>query len=117
MKSIQLSMWSSLLLVPFIAVHGQGDQPPTDYVDDVFHCDDPSNMPWEEFSIGCDENTWLWNIEELEESKPPEVCEEQTSLTEEEARNADDWFEPCVLWAITFGNLQPTSEPTGEFRC
>lgn len=86
--------------------------PPADYVDDVFHCFDPSEVRSQEISITCDPETWRWNIDELEEDEPPEVCDDQTVISELQAQNAEDWFEPCVLWAILYGNLQPTSEPT-----
>jgi len=95
--------------------------PPAGYVNDVYHC----NNPQRDFaasspnSITCNSTTWLWNVKELNPSTPPSVCAGsmqslqpgQFSLSNVQVK---DWFKPCVLWAMMYGNLQPTAAPTAS---
>eukprot|EP00934_Nitzschia_sp_Nitz4_P008601 Nitzschia sp. Nitz4//scaffold31_size150131//16305//19745//NITZ4_002811-RA/size150131-augustus-gene-0.0-mRNA-1//1//CDS//3329547608//8591//frame0 len=81
------------------------------YPDDLYHCRDPSSVDLSE-SISCDERTHLWNVDELRESAPPSLCGATFYIEPEQIPDVQDWFEPCVLWAMTYGNLKPTPSPT-----
>lgn len=81
--------------------------------DDVFHCRDLSSI--REDSISCDPSTLEWNLAELSEARPPGICPRDFTIPPEEVPNVQDWFEPCVLWAMVYGNLQPTPSPVEDF--
>lgn len=86
-----------------------------DIPDDIYHCRDPDDVEiWE--SISCDPETYLWNVDELSAEEPPRMCRGQEFVLEnlEELANVQDWFEPCVLWAMTYGDLKPTANPTAS---
>ena len=80
--------------------------PPDDYADDIFHCQDPERVAdvaeTDLFTISCNLTSWRWNVDELDETSPPNLCLGIQSVeTLQEPIN--DWLEPCVLWVITYG--------------
>lgn len=87
-------------------VEARQNQYPETYQDDIFHCENPLETPPD--SITCDGTTWMWNIQELTEEAPPVHCDGLDDLTTETVETAEDAMEPCVLWAMLYGNLQPT---------
>ncbi len=85
---------------------------PVDYVDDVYHCEDPQLVY--DFvgntndTISCDPITWKWNVEELDVSEPPFICEGVENLqTLQEQTPVVDWLEPCILWGMIHGDFTP----------
>lgn len=81
--------------------------------DDLYHCKDPSQVDRRE-SIACDGETFLWNVDELDPNRPPRMCGNDFTIEPEEVPNVQDWFEPCVLWAIEYGNLKVTLSPSAS---
>jgi hypothetical protein len=96
--------------------------------DDLYHCKDP-NATWLQSdlaSISCDPGTYEWNLDELSPDYPPRICgggsgDNATNATEtnttdfivpvQDLSNIQDWFEPCVHWAMRYGNLATTRPP------
>jgi hypothetical protein len=116
----------AVLLVGSTSVLGQEleripDDAPDSYVDDVYHCFDPSN---DENLVSCDPTTFQWEIAELTPD-PPVVCVQDWDGDEDllvvtsafingEFIEIDDRLEPCILWAMKYvltGSL-PTDAPS-----
>jgi len=82
--------------------------------DDIYHCRDPAVVD-DEFdkdkTVICDWETHRWDVASFKADKPPKHCEDFvfTSLTE-----LDDLQEPCYLWQLMYGSLQPTFSPSVE---
>jgi hypothetical protein len=85
---------------------------PADYADDIYHCQDPWSVDEKE-SISCNQDSYRWNLAELLVDDPPSMCGNSFVIEPVEIADFPDWLEPCVLWALTFGNLapKPTSFP------
>lgn len=86
---------------------------PNNYVDDIYHCQNPWAVD-KKVSIGCDQDTFLWNVDELQEERPPFLCGggQDFTVNPDEANEFPDLLEPCLLWAMSYGNLAPTAAPT-----
>jgi hypothetical protein len=80
---------------------------PADYADDIYHCQDPWAVDEKE-SISCNQDSYRWELDELQADDPPNMCGDSFVMKPVELEDFPDWFEPCVLWALTFGNLAPT---------
>ena len=78
--------------------------------DDLYHCRDPEQVGTD--SIGCNPETQEWQVQEFSPDAPPAMCGPDFTISAEEVANIQDWFEPCVLWAMTYGNLRPMTSPT-----
>jgi len=82
--------------------------------DDLYHCKDPNSTFQTTVSISCDPSTYLWALEELIPEQPPTMCGgPDFVISGDDLSNIQDWFEPCVHWAMIYGNLAPaTPVPT-----
>ena len=78
--------------------------------DDVFHCRNLSSL--RNNSISCDPETLEWNLTQLSEARPPGICPRNFTIPPEEVQNVQDWFEPCALWAMIYGNLKFSANST-----
>ena len=116
----------SLACLGMLLFQGRCQEPgvthPADYADDVYHCHNPQRVidiaDMDLFTISCDPTTWRWNVDELDPDSPPTLCLGIQSVeTLQEPIN--DWLEPCLLWAMTYGNVADLNfsngTDTGEY--
>ena len=83
--------------------------------DDLYHCKNPNSTFQTTVSISCDPSTYLWALEELVPEQPPAMCGgPDFVISGDDLSNIQDWFEPCVHWAMIYGNLAPTTPPPTE---
>ena len=127
-----------LFTVYFAGIALADEEFPSTYQDDVYHCQDPKNN---KNPIRCDRDTYLWDIGDLDPKKKPDnsrLCEEIVKIlvkavAEEDAgaekametqKDVELWesimessvvdqMEPCVLWAMAFGELTPYADAMG----
>lgn len=95
---------------------------PDEYVDDVYHCDNPFDS--EKNIIACDPVSFRWNVAELMSTMPPAQCDENTILgLAISTEGFQDRDEPCVLWYMLYGGFPDDTVPSpfygneGEFCC
>jgi hypothetical protein len=87
---------------------------PDDYEDDIYHCRDPSEVD-ENKSLACDETTYLWQVDLLEADRPPRICGGGNFMMNPgDISQLADEAEPCLLWALTYGNLAPSAAPSKD---
>jgi hypothetical protein len=81
---------------------------PSDYVDDIYHCENPNNVD-PELSIPCNSDTWMWKIDKLEPDVPPLICgtDPDFQINADQVDQLPDEEEPCLLWLMTYGYLKP----------
>jgi hypothetical protein len=70
---------------------------PVDYQDDMYHCQNP-NAVNTEISIGCDFESFQWNLDQLTPEAPPSMCNFELDLAA-----LEDLYEPCALWMLEYG--------------
>ena len=87
-------------------------QPPVDYVDDIFHCSDPTQIA----GMSCDPQTFLWELDSLDPVNMPKQCEGLNSTQADLTKQTDDLIEPCLWWHLYYGDLEasylPSSPPS-----
>jgi hypothetical protein len=88
---------------------------PADYQDDIYHCRDPSGVD-ENKSLACSETTYLWQVDLLEADRPPKICGggPNFQMNPDDIPQLADEEEPCLLWALTYGNLAPSAPPSKD---
>jgi hypothetical protein len=119
--------------VPVVVDDEWADNIPEGYQDDIYHCKDPQDGG---NVITCDADTYTWDLAELDPLASPddsERCWEVVQILSEAEKEADgdstgsgmtvqelmdtivtDALEPCVLWAMTYGDLLVTVEEGGS---
>ena len=84
---------------------------PDDYVDDVYHCDDPLDI--ENNIVSCDPVSFQWNVTELLSSLPPGQCDQNVLLAAAiSTQGFQDRDEPCVLWYMLYGVFPDDTVPS-----
>ena len=85
------------------------DDTPEDYIDDVYHCDDPEVIE-DEFdkdkTVICDWDTYEWDLDALDEDRMPKHCRDWRWEFDGIVEDLKDWEEPCYLWSIIYGDLK-----------
>lgn len=83
--------------------------------DDIYHCRDPELADEnKKISIKCDKNSYEWKLKDLDEEEPPEICGGPDFFLDPiDALTIEDILEPCLHWAMLYGNLQPSASPSG----
>mmetsp|Transcript_100073 Transcript_100073/g.149992 ORF Transcript_100073/g.149992 Transcript_100073/m.149992 type:complete len:813 (+) Transcript_100073:170-2608(+) len=94
----------ALLLISSTIVHA--NDLPAEYVDDIYHCDDPQST---EYIIDCDADTFLWNLDELQSEARPANCDD-IDMEISALGALEDSREPCVLWSMLYGNATAVDE-------
>ena len=83
---------------------------PPDYVDDVYHCRDPTKEY--EGSISCSPDSWRWNLNELNPDQPPAFCSYHfpDQFNPDKVASLPDDLEPCMLWWMFYHDGEETPE-------
>ena len=87
--------------------------------DDIYHCRDEKEVD-KKTQIKCDKKSSEWDLNDLEEDQPPEICgPAYIAVGQPETMPAPgevpDELEPCLLWSMLYGSLvtgSPTISPT-----
>jgi hypothetical protein len=85
---------------------------PDNYKDDIYHCQNPFTVNWD-ISIGCDFETWMWKVEDLDPDAKPIICDFEIDL--DNLDELADIHEPCALWWLEYGDDVQPQDPIGKF--
>jgi len=76
----------------------------------IYHCDDPDEII-DDSTVYCDWDTCEWDLDRLSPDAKPQLCR-GIMILPEAIDTLPDTLEPCLLWEMLYGALQPTAAPT-----
>jgi hypothetical protein len=90
---------------------------PPGIIQDLYHCINSAEN--DDDTVNCDAFNYTWNITDLSEGQMPYRCIGMNFTVDDIKNDNDDYYEPCILWHMLYGQLSefsPSSAPSTSNR-
>jgi len=74
----------------------------------IWYCDNPARV-MDDPTVNCNWNNCRWVVGDLDPENKPSLCR---AIVIVDPNTIPDFLEPCLLWEMVYGNLQPTPSPS-----